>query len=141
MCCYEAGRDGFWFNRWLRSQGIANEVVDSASTEVSRRARQAKTDRLDVEKLVRLLLRYHGGEHQALRCVRVPSVAAEDQWWLHRERLLKERKHHRNRLQSLLVAQGVRVPIRGDFARQVERLRVWDGSPLPADLQAELLRG
>ena len=142
VSCYEAGRDGFWIHRWLRQQGIGNEVVDAASIEVSRRARQAKTDRLDVEKLVRLLMRYHGGEQQALRCVRVPSVQAEDQRRLHRERerLLKERTQHRNRLQSLLVAQGVRVPVRGDFGAGVDKLRNWDGQPLPPDLQAELRR-
>ncbi|MGF6652617.1 hypothetical protein OKW34_003206 [Paraburkholderia youngii] len=45
--CYEAGRDGFWLHRWLSEQGIVNLVVDSASIEVNRRARRAKTDRLD----------------------------------------------------------------------------------------------
>ena len=45
--CYEAGRDGFWLRRWLLEQGIDNMVVDSASIEVNRRARRAKTDRLD----------------------------------------------------------------------------------------------
>ena len=39
--CYEAGRDGFWPHRWLIEQGIDNLVVDSASIEVNRRARQA----------------------------------------------------------------------------------------------------
>lgn len=29
--CYEAGRDGFWLHRHLRSVGIENEVVDSSS--------------------------------------------------------------------------------------------------------------
>ena len=117
-------------------------MVDSVSIEVRRRARQAKTDRLDVEKSVRLLVRYHGGERQALRCVRVPSVEAEDQRRLdrERERLLKERTQHRNRIQSLVVVQGVRVKTGADFGRQVARLRVWDGSPLPGDLQAELVR-
>jgi len=28
VSCYEAGRDGFWLHRYLRSLGIANEVVD-----------------------------------------------------------------------------------------------------------------
>nr|WP_321856747.1 hypothetical protein [Paraburkholderia tropica] len=44
--CYEAGRDGFWLHRWLTGLGIANLVVDSASIEVNRRARRAKTDGL-----------------------------------------------------------------------------------------------
>ena len=74
-------------------------------------ARQVKTDRVDVEKLVGLLLRYHGGERKALSIARVPSVTEEDDCRLHRERgrLLKERTQHSNRLQGLLVAQGVRL--------------------------------
>src|SRR5437867_690263 len=45
--CYEAGRDGFWLHRWLLAQGIDNVIVDSASIEVNRRQRRAKSDRLD----------------------------------------------------------------------------------------------
>jgi hypothetical protein len=56
--CYEAGRDGFWLHRWLIAQGIDNLVVDSASIEVNRRARRAKTDRLDSDKLLGMLMRY-----------------------------------------------------------------------------------
>jgi hypothetical protein len=33
-------------HRWLIERGIDNMVVDSASSEVNRRARRAKTDRL-----------------------------------------------------------------------------------------------
>ena len=46
---YEAGRDGFWLHRYLVAHGITNHVVDSSSIEVNRRARRAKTDRLDLE--------------------------------------------------------------------------------------------
>jgi transposase len=51
--CDEAGRDGFWVHRWLERIGVVNVVVDSASIEVSRRRRRAKTDRLDAEALLR----------------------------------------------------------------------------------------
>ena len=61
MSCYEAGRDGFWLHRYLLSCEIDNVVVDSASIEVNRRKRRAKTDRIDVRKLMHMLLRYHGG--------------------------------------------------------------------------------
>ena len=47
VSCYEAGRDGFWIHRALLQLGFSNRVVDSASIEVNRRARRAKTDRLD----------------------------------------------------------------------------------------------
>jgi transposase len=52
VSCYEAGRYGFWLHRWLAANGIQNVVIDSASIEVNRRKRRAKTDRLDAAKLV-----------------------------------------------------------------------------------------
>ena len=57
VSCYEAGRDGFWLHRYLVAHGIQNHVIDSASIEVNRRQRRAKTDRLDVRKLLTMLLR------------------------------------------------------------------------------------
>ena len=48
ISCYEAGREGFWLHRYVLAQGITNYVVDSSSIEVNRRARRAKTDRLDL---------------------------------------------------------------------------------------------
>ena len=75
MSCYEAGRDGFWLHRFLSRQGVDNLVVDAASVEQSRRARRAKTDRLDVAKLLRALLRWAGGDREVWRVVQVPSEA------------------------------------------------------------------
>ena len=85
VTCYEAGRDGFWLHRALSAHGVANVVVDSASIEVNRRARQRKTDRLDATALLHRLQRYHAGEVRVWRVVRVPSVAEEDRRHLHRE--------------------------------------------------------
>lgn len=62
--CYEAGRDGFWLHRALEAHGVESLVVDSASIEVSRRRRRAKTDRLDVRKLMALLVRHLAGERR-----------------------------------------------------------------------------
>jgi transposase len=76
--CYEAGRDGFWLHRWLTAQGVHNQVVDSASIETNRRRRRAKSDRLDVAKLVSMLRRYHSGENKVWSVVCVPSAADED---------------------------------------------------------------
>ena len=143
VSCYEAGRDGFWLHRWLvESEGVENVVVDASSIEVNRRARRVKTDRLDVESLLRQLMRYVGGERSVWRVVRVPSRSdeARQRLWRERERLLKERTAHRNRIRSLLVTQGVRVELRGDFERVLEGVRLWDGSGLSEDLKLELLR-
>jgi hypothetical protein len=56
LSCYEAGLDGHWLNRWLTGQGIINHEIDPSSIEVNRRARRAKTDRIDLEKLMRTFL-------------------------------------------------------------------------------------
>jgi transposase len=85
--CYEAGRDGFWLHRQLAELGIDNRVVDAASIEVSRRARRAKTDRLDAQALLlEKLIRYEGGERRVWRVVRVPDPYWEELRQLHRER-------------------------------------------------------
>jgi len=84
--CYEAGRDGFWIHRALLEEGIENYELDSASIEVSRRRKKVKTDRVDVVALLRLLMRYGGGEKEALHAIRVPTVEEEDQRRLNRER-------------------------------------------------------
>ena len=83
--CYEAGRDGFWLHRWLAQQGIANLVVDSVSIEVNRRSRRAKTDRLDSDKLLSMLMRYYAGEHRVWAVARIPTPEQEDDRRLHRK--------------------------------------------------------
>ena len=142
VSCYEAGRDGFWLHRYLLHCGVANVVVDASSIEVNRRARRAKTDRVDVEQLLRLLIRYPHGEQRVWSVVHVPSIEEEDARRLHREleRLKKERTGHRNRIQALLVSQGVRLQPRHDLLERLEAARLWDGSALPPDLQAEVRR-
>src|SRR6202162_3600636 len=109
--CYEAGRDGFWLHRWLIEHGIDNIVVDSASIEVNRRARRAKTDRLDGDKLLAMLIRYHADEPRVWSVVRVPTPEEEDARRAHRElgRLGHERTAHINRIRGLLVLHNLRV--------------------------------
>ena len=142
MSCYEAGRDGFWLHRYLVSEDIENLVVDSASIEVNRRAKRAKTDRLDVGKLLTMLIRYDYGEKKVWSVVHVPSVEAEDKRHLHRQlgTLKTDRTRHINRIKGLLVGQGVRIPVRADFLERLETVRLWDGSPLPPGLRSRLER-
>ena len=142
LSCYEAGRDGFWIHRYLATNGIQNLVVDPASIEVSRRARRRKTDKLDVTKLVAMLIRYHSGERKVWRVVHVPSRQAEDARQLHRELLtLKtERTRHINRIKGLLISQGVSVPVRTNLPDLLESIRLWDGSQFPEALGMRLQR-
>ena len=138
--CYEAGRDGWWLHRWLVEQGIDNIVVDAASIEVSRRARRAKTDRLDGDKLLVMLLRHHTGE-RVWSVLREPSAEAEDARRTHRElgRLMHERIAHTNRISSLLVLHNLRAHIiigGRDWAAWWEH----HGTQVPPLLRAEIER-
>jgi transposase len=93
-------------------------VVDAASIAVNRRRRRAKTDRIDVEALLRSLMAWARGERAVCSMVRAPSPEEEDARRLTRERgtLMVERVRHVNRIKGLLATQGVFVfePIRKD---------------------------
>jgi transposase len=142
ISCYEAGRDGFWLHRYLARQRITNLVVDSSSIQVNRRARQAKTDRMDVEKLLAQLIRFRAGEQDVWSVVRVPSAETEDKRQLHRElkTLKKERTRHINRIKAFLVGQGIQMQVKGDLLKEIDRVRTWDGGGLPGSLKARIER-
>lgn len=127
--CYEAGRDGFWLHRFLTEAGVHNSVVDSASIEVNRRAKRAKTDRMDVNKLLTMLIRHHHGEQKVWSIVRVPTEADEERRELHREML--ELKHERtrcsNRIKGLLARCGLSVTVDNELPDVLHALTTWDG--------------
>jgi len=140
VSCYEAGRDGFWLHRCLLSIGVENLVVDSASIEVNRRKRRAKTDRLDAKKLLAMLIRHTiNGERGMWQIVRVPTESAEDERRPHREyeRLRKERTAHLARIRSLLVLHGTDSK---RLTKDVSKYRDWANKPLPEGVVAELKR-
>jgi len=141
--CYEAGRDGFWLHRFLVAHGVANLVVDSASIEVNRRQRRAKSDRIDLVALLDLLARHRAGSAKAVwSVVRVPSPEDEDRRHLGREmRLLKkDRTRVSHRIKGLLANHGCALDLRGDLRGPIETLQAWDGAPLAPSLRARLLR-
>jgi transposase len=143
VSCYEAGRDGFWLHRFLEAQGVENLVVDSASIEVNRRKRRAKTDRVDLVALLDLLARHLAGSAKRVwSVVRVPSVEDEDRRHLHRELKLakKDRTRVSHRLKGLLANQGLTLDLHEDLRTQLARMRRWDGAPLPPSLRGRLER-
>lgn len=141
---YESGQDGFWIQRALAARGIETLIIDPASLPVERKARRAKTDRLDARRLVEALLGWLRGEQQRFRVLRQPSVAQEDSrhWGREREQLQREMQQHRDRMVKLLVTQGCWEKLDRAFAQRLANgeLCDWEGKPLGATLQARLQR-
>lgn len=142
VSCYEAGPEGFWLHRWLLSIGVENVVVDSASIEVNRRKRRAKSDGLDVEGLLKLLCRHTMGEEKVWSVVRVPPPQIEDIRQLHRElaTLTEDRTRIRNRIRGLLAVHGASVKRWSKLRAELETMRLWDGSALGEGLRKRLER-
>jgi transposase len=140
----EAGLDGFWLHRMLESHGVESHVVDAASVAAPRRQRRAKSDRIDGETLLRVLLAWLRGEPRVCSMVHPPSPEEEDRRRPVRERasLMAERDRETNRIDGLLAAQGIMgyKPLRRDRRDRLAELVTGDGRPLPSRLAAEIAR-
>jgi transposase len=142
ISCYEAGRDGFWLHRFLRSHGVENHVVDSASIEVNRRRRRAKSDRLDAIKLLEMLIRWCNGERKVWSVVRPPSAEDEDHRQLHREliTLKAERTAHSNAIKGLLAGLGLQSAVDEHLPERLASLRQWNDQGVPPGVRERILR-
>jgi len=140
----EAGLDGFWIHRVLQGEGIESHVVDAASIAAPRRQRRAKTDKIDGESLLRVLLAYKRGEPRVCAMVIAPSPEEEDRRRIGRERqtLIAERIEHVNRIKGLLFSQGISnyAPLRRDRRTRLATMRTGDGRELPAHMKAQIER-
>jgi len=142
VSCYEAGLEGHWLHRWLSDMSVTNYEVDASSIEVSRRARRAKTDRIDLAQLMRAFLAYLRGEPGVCSMVRVPTPEEEDRKRRTRERdrLVQERTAHTNRIKGLLHGQGIRdaMPLKPGFLTELDKMRTGDGHPVLPHLKDEI---
>jgi len=123
-------------------QGHDNGQARRNPTSV-RRARRAKTDRLDAEGMLRVLAAWLNGDRQICSMVHVPSPEEEDAKRPHRERehLVQERLRIENRIEALLFTQGIRGrPSLRSWERDIAELRTGDGRKLPPLLRAEVER-
>jgi transposase len=144
VVAYEAGHTGFWLARLLRAQGVEAHVLHPASVPVDRRARRAKTDRLDVELLLRAVLAWLRAEPGVCSMAPIPDEADEDQRRAVRERqeLLTERIRLTNRVGALLSTLGVSgYDIRrSDRRARLTALQRPGGTPIPPCAKAKLER-
>ena len=144
VLAYEAGRDGFWLARWLRTRGVEAHVIHSTSVAVSREHRRAKTDRRDTGMLMRVFLGWLRGERGHCGMVAIPTLADEDAKRPSRERenLVAERTRISNRLKSALARLGIRgfKPMLRKAPQRLAALRTLEGVPIPPNTLAEMQR-
>jgi transposase len=142
--CYEAGYDGFWLARFLEQRDITCQVMEPASLQVNRRARRVKTDRIDVGNILHTLIAWCRGERHVCSMVVIPSVEEEDLRRCHRERdrLIRERTAHINRIKGLLFGQGIHgINVKSHYKTlKPSELVTGDGRPLPERLGREIAR-
>src|ERR671911_122917 len=144
VVAYEAGRDGFWLARWLRTRDVEAYVIHPTSVAVSREHRRAKTDRLDTELLKRAFLGWLRGEREHCKMVAVPTLGEEDAKRPSREResLVAEQSRIINRVKSALARLGVRgfnPKLRKAAGRLVD-LSTPEGEPIPPNTLAAIRR-
>ena len=141
---YEAGRDGFWLARWLRSRGVDVHVIHPTSVAISREHKRAKTDRLDTAMLLRVFMGWLRGERGHCGMVAVPTIEDEDAKRPHRERenLVCERTRIINRMKAALVRLGIRgfKPELRRAPKKLDGLRTPEGLPIPPNTIEEIRR-
>jgi len=141
---FEAGRDGFWLARWLRSHGVEAHIIHPTSVAISREHKRAKTDRLDTAMLLRVFLGWLRGERGHCSMVAVASIKEEDAKRPSRERenLVNERTRIINRMKSALVRLGIRgfKPELRRAPQRLEGLRTPEGLPIPPNTLDEFRR-
>src|SRR6266446_6861179 len=144
VLAYEAGRDGFWLARWLRSHGIESYVIHPTSIPVSREHRRAKTDRLDAAMLLRALLGWLRGEPKHCGMAAIPTLEEEDAKRPSREResLVGERTRIINRMKSALARLGIGgfKPELRKAGQRLEALRTPENTPVPPNMLDEVRR-
>lgn len=144
VVAFEAGRDGFWLARWLRSRGVEAHIIHPTSVAISREHKRAKTDRLDTAMLKRVFLGWLRGERGHCSMVAVPSIDEEDAKRPSREResLVGERTRIVNRMKSALARLGIRGfrPELRKASQRLEELRNPEGLPIPPNTLDEFRR-
>jgi transposase len=144
VVAFEAGRDGFWLARWLRTRGIEAYVMHPSSVAVSREHRRAKTDRLDTELLMRAFLGWLRGEKRHCSMAAIPTIEEEDAKRPNRERekLVGDRTRIINRMKAALARLGIRGfnPTLRKAEEKLVALRTAEGIPLPENTRAEFRR-
>jgi len=141
---FEAGRDGFWLARWLRTRDVDANVIHSTSVAVTREHRRAKTDRLDTAMLMRVFLGWLRGERGHCRMVAIPTLEEEDAKRPSRERenLVNEKTRIINRMKGALARLGIRgfKPELRRAPRKLPDLRSPEGQQLPPNMLEEMRR-
>jgi hypothetical protein len=78
VSCCGAGRDGLWLHENLLRLGIKNIVVDFTNININLQKQQEEKVQINAVALLKLLIRYDGGEKHLLSVLRPPVVQNKD---------------------------------------------------------------
>jgi len=78
VSCCGAGRDGFWLHQNLLRLGIRNIVADLTIINIKLQKQREKKVQINAFGLLKLLIRYYGGEKNLLSVIRPPVVQNKD---------------------------------------------------------------
>jgi transposase len=144
IVAFESGGDGFWLARWLQQRGVEAHVMQPSSVPVDRRMRRAKSDRIDVDMLLRTLLAWLRGEPRVCSMVPIPDEATEDarRPMREREELIRMRVATVNRIGAVLTVLGAGQynPLRRDCRDRLALPRTGLDQPLPPHARAQIGR-
>lgn len=145
VCCYEAGREGFWIYRKLNREGLCCEVIDPGSLPESKKGRRAKTDKTDAERMVREFRRHLEGFDARLSLINVPDPDDEDirEWFREEKALKSDRNSYQNKIRDLLAKHGIEEypsPVEPDFGEWLEGAETGYGDQLGEATRSRLER-
>lgn len=118
---YEAGCCGYYAHRSFESFGWNSIVVNPADIHRKGKERYTKTDRIDAQLISREL------KDDRLQGIHVPHIEREQLRSLFRRRndLVKNYRRIKSLIKSLLLNQGIDVPLEFDNAHWSHKFRIW----------------
>jgi transposase len=117
--------------------------MQPASIPAERKRRRAKTDRIDIDMLLRTLLAWLRGEPRVCAMSRVPSVEEDARRpGRERDKLTRERVGLENQIRGLLCLHGIAGfrPRLKKATEKLEELRMPTGASPPRETMAQLRR-
>lgn len=111
-CVYEAGFEGFWIHRRLKSLGFDSMIVNPADVPTKHKEKEQKRDAIDSRKLARNL------ESRLLKGIYIPTEQQQAFRSVARlyQQKVQQRKKVKQRIKSFLHFNGIPIPRKDEIS-------------------------